>query len=274
MGAVSDERGGQAREAGAAALSALRKVAARKAADMIRNDPDDAAAALEIGLVDRDWLEHPGEGPISSSAPSDILRRFLERSVEKKPSKLNSLGLSAVQLLSSGGDTDHSGTSRTLTVVFTDLEGFTAFTDENGDIAAISLINAHHRLADPVVKEVGGKIVKHLGDGLLCTFPDSASGVRAALGLLHTAPPPLRLRAGVHVGDTVVTRSDVVGHTVNVAARICETAKGGQVLASAEVASAAAEAEGLVFGRVKARRMKGVKIPVGVCEVRMDPGSP
>ncbi|HEY1826368.1 MAG TPA: hypothetical protein VGF87_10955, partial [Acidimicrobiales bacterium] len=93
---MTEERGGPAREAGAAAFAKLRKVAARKAAEMIRNDPDDAATALEIGLVDREWLDHPGEGPISSSAPSDILRRFLERSVEKKPSKLSSFGLSAV----------------------------------------------------------------------------------------------------------------------------------------------------------------------------------
>jgi class 3 adenylate cyclase len=271
---VSDERGGQAREAGAAALAALRKVAARKAADMIRNDPDDAATALEIGLVDREWLEHPGEGPISSSAPTDIFRRFLERSVEKKPSKLNSLGLSAVQLLSSGSDTDHSGAAKALTIVFTDLEGFTAFTDASGDVAAIALINAHHRLAAPVVRQWNGKIVKHLGDGLLCTFSDPTSGVQAALGLLATAPDPLRLRAGVHMGEAVVTRSDVVGHVVNVAARVCETARGGQVLASAEVAAAAADTRGIHFGRVKARRMKGVKTPVGVCEVTAASESP
>ena len=71
---------------------------------MIRSDPDDAATALEIGLVDEEWLQAPGERPISSSAPSDILRRFLERTVERHPSKLSSLGLTAVQLLSSGSD--------------------------------------------------------------------------------------------------------------------------------------------------------------------------
>jgi class 3 adenylate cyclase len=263
---MSEERGGQAREAGAAAIAKLRQVAARKAADMIRSDPDDAATALDLGLVDQEWLEHPGEGPISSSAPTDILRRFLERSVERRPSKLSSLGLSAVQLLSSGGDGDGTGSARTLTVVFTDLEGFTAFTDQHGDNAAIELITAHHRLAEPIIREWHGKIVKHLGDGLLCTFGDQASGVRAALGLLDSAPPPLRLRAGVHTGEAVVTRDDVVGHVVNVAARVCETAKGGQVLCSADVCSAAGEVPGVRFGRVKARRMKGVKTPVGVCE--------
>jgi adenylate cyclase len=263
---MSEVRGGPAREAGAAAFAKLRQVAARKAADMIRNDPEDAATALEIGLVDQEWLEHPGEGPISSSAPTDILRRFLERSVERRPSKLSSLGLTAVQLLSSGGDSDGSGSTRMLTVVFTDLEGFTSYTDRRGDSAALELITAHHRLAEPIIRNGHGKIVKHLGDGLLCTFTDPASAVVAALGLLDSAPPPLRLRAGVHMGEAVVTRQDVVGHVVNVTARVCETAKGGQVLCSAHVRTAAGEVPGVRFGRIKARRMKGVTTPVGVCE--------
>jgi adenylate cyclase len=268
-GEARGEKGAAAREVGAAALASVRRALARKAADMIRNDPDDAATALEIGLVDRAWLDNPGEAPISSSAPSDIMRRFLERSVERRPSKLSSLGLSAVQLLSSGSDAEVGAGAGTLTIVFTDLEGFTAYTDANGDAAALRLITAHHDLARPVVREWKGRIVKHLGDGLLCTFPDPASGVQAALGLLGTAPAPLRLRAGVHMGQAVVTRGDVVGHVVNVAARVCETAKGGQVLCSAEVAAAATAAQtpGVRFGRVKSRRMKGVKTPVGVSEV-------
>jgi adenylate cyclase len=262
----------QAREAGAAALSALRRAAARKAAELIRNDPDDAAAAVELGLVDQAWLEHPGEGqPISSSAPTEVLRRFLERSVERRPSKLSSLGLTAIQLLSSGSDesTVSEGAPSSLTIVFTDLEGFTAFTDRYGDAAAIEVITAHHAMAEPVIRQWRGRLVKHLGDGLLCTFPDPHAGVHAALALLATAPPPLRLRAGVHTGDAVVTKQDVVGHVVNVTARVCEAAKGGQVLVSADVVSAlgsAPSSDGVRFGRVKNRRMKGVQTPVGVAE--------
>jgi adenylate cyclase len=265
---VTDERGGKAREAGASTLAAWRRATARKAADMIRSDPDDAAAALEIGLVDRDWLDKPGEGPISSSTPTDILRRFFERTVELRPSKLSSIGLSAVQLLSSGSDTDASGTPTLVTVLFTDLEGFTSYTDSNGDAAALSLISEHHRLAGPIVRQWNGTIVKRLGDGLLCTFPESRAAVRAGLDLLSSAPPPLRLRAGAHVGEVVVTKGDLVGHVVNVAARVCETAKGGQVLVTAEVGAEAGDIPGVRYGRIKSRRMKGVKTPVGLREVK------
>jgi adenylate cyclase len=270
-------RGGKAREAGAATFAALRRATARKAADLIRSDPDDAATALEIGLVDQEWLQAPGEGPISSSAPGDILRRFLERTVERHPSKLSSLGLTAVQLLSSDDDAGGAGGGagkgpvKPLTVVFTDLEGFTAFTDARGDAAALALIAEHHQRASPTVRRWKGRIVKHLGDGLLCTFPKPGLGIRAALDLQSSAPDPLRLRAGVHMGEATVTRSDVVGHVVNVAARVCEAAKGGQVLATEDVVEAATSEGGLAdvrVGRMKSRRMKGVKTPVRLCEVR------
>jgi adenylate cyclase len=270
-------RGGKAREAGAATFAALRRATARKAAEMIRSDPDDAATALEIGLVDEEWLAAPGDRPISSSTPGEILRRFLERTVERHPSKLSSLGLTAVQLLSSeeeGAGSSGGGAAGHLTVVFTDLEGFTAYTDAHGDAAALALIDEHHERARPTVRRWKGRIVKHLGDGLLCTFPEPLSGLRAAIELQASAPDPLRLRAGVHMGEAVVTKTDVVGHVVNVAARVCEAAKGGQVLVTAEAVEAASEAGGLAdvrLGRMKSRRMKGVKTPVRLCEVRVAP---
>jgi len=165
-------------------------------------------------------------------------------------------------------------------VVFTDLEGFTAFTDTHGDAVAVGLIEEHRRLARPVVRQWSGKILKTLGDGLLCTFPDAESGVHAALELLETAPAPLRLRAGVHVGEAMVSAGDVMGHVVNVAARVTETAGGGEVVVSAEVAAQVGDVPTLRFGKVKSRRLKGVSERVGICTVTevavpvIGPGAP
>jgi adenylate cyclase len=249
-------------------MDSLRRVVARKAAELIRNDPEEAARALEMGIVDRRWLERPGEHPISTTAPAEIVERFLERSVEQRPSRLASLGLGAIQLLASHGDA--GGTDpKLVAVVFTDLEGFTAFTDTHGDAAAVKLIDEHRQLAGPVVRQWSGKILKTRGDGLLCTFPDAEPGVRGALELLETAPAPapLRLRAGVHVGEAVVSKGDVMGHVVNVAARITETAGGGEVVVSAEAAARVGDVPNLRFGKVKSRRLKGVSERVGICAV-------
>lgn len=248
-------------------MESLRRILARKAADLIRSDPEEAAKAIEMGLVDRRWLDRPGEGPVSTSTPAEVLERYLQRAVEQRPSRLGSLGLNALQLLAWHG-VPEGGDLQPVTVVFTDLEGFTAFTDEHGDDAALELIQAHHRSAGPVVRRWGGRIVKHLGDGLLCTFSQPDAGTRAGLELMGAAPAPLRLRAGLHVGEAIVSRGDVVGQVVNVAARVTGVARGGQVLVTAEVAAAAGPMEGIEFGRVRLRRLKGLSERVGVCEVR------
>jgi class 3 adenylate cyclase len=52
---------------------------------------------------------------------------------------------------------------------------------------------------------------------------------------------------------------------------VCEAAKGGQVLVTEEVHGAASDLDGVRYGRMKTRRMKGVKTPVGVCEVSVVP---
>jgi adenylate cyclase len=248
-GEALDDRGGN--------FEALRRLLARKAAQVIRSDPEEAATALEIGLIDRRWLEDPMNHPISTSKPTEILEQFLERSVERKPSRLSTFGLSAVQLLASHRSAE-SGETKIVTVLFTDLEGFTAFTDTNGDSAAVDLITEQQRSASPVVRTWRGRIVKHLGDGMLCTFSDANSAVRAALELLETSPSPLRLRAGLHVGEVVVSRDDVVGHVVNVAARITETAKGDQVVMTSETAEAAGDIPGAEFRKLRSRKLKGI----------------
>ena len=159
-------------------------------------------------------------------------------------------------------------------MAFTDLEGFTSFTDTHGDSAAAALINEHHRVAGPVVRRWHGRVVKHLGDGLLCTFPDANGAIRAALELLENAPSPLRLRAGLHVGEAMVTQDDVVGQVVNVAARVTETAKGNQVVLTAETARAAGVVPGVEFRHFRKRRLKGISERMELCQAVPVPTPP
>ncbi len=264
---------GSAREAGEAALGKVRRLLARKAADMILHDPEAADVALEMGLVDRRWLENPGRAPISTAGPSEVIERFWERAVETRPSRLSTLGLGAAQLLSSRLSPRNGSRAESMTVVFTDLEGFTTFTARQGDEAALALLHDHHREAGPIVRREGGRIVKHIGDGLLCTFSDPQGGIRAAVGLLDAAPEPLRLRAGVHVGEAMVSVDDVIGHVVNVAARVAETARGGQAVATLQTVEAAGPTPGVVVGRARSRRLKGISDRVTLVEISRDPAA-
>ena len=256
------------RVVGQRAVATWRRNLAQRVADLLQRDPDRLAQAVEVGLIRREWLERPGDAPLSTATPVEVVERYLQGSVEKRPSLLASLGLTAIQVLSSGAEDEAGeGTSEQLAVAFTDLEKFTAFTSREGDEAASRLLADHHRAVGPLVRSRGGKVAKRLGDGLLLTFPEPEAAVLACLELVASNPQPLRLRAGVHMGEVVVTRDDVIGHVVNVAARVTESARGGEVLATADVCLAVADLTSVSFGRQRRKTYKGVGEPVRVSSV-------
>ncbi len=124
------------------------------------------------------------------------------------------------------------------TIVFTDLVGFTEFTALRGDEAALALLSLQERLVREVVG-ARGRIIKELGDGLLLWFDDPCQAVDAALALQERFESqssgddlPLWVRIGVHFGRPARRRADLVGHDVNLAARIVDLAAPGEVLAS------------------------------------------
>jgi adenylate cyclase len=265
--------GRQAAEVGRQALGSFRRrVTERLIEALDQRDPELLANLAEIGVMRREWVEDPESGPISAP-PVEVAQRLLERAVERRPSVLTQLGLSAVQLLSSPSAASDGGITDQLTVMFTDLEGFTRFTSRQGDEAAGALLTEHHRAVGPVIRSRGGRIVKRLGDGLLLTFPEPEAAVLAGLELVAQDPVPLRLRAGAHVGDVLVLPDDVIGHTVNVAARVTELARGGQVLVTGEVRSAIGdELDGLTFTRPRTRHLKGLDAGITVCRAQRHAG--
>lgn len=259
-----------ARSKGESAVDALRVGMAERAAELLRRDPGLTDTAVEVGLVDRAWLEQPGQRPIRIVPALDVIERFLERSVERRPSALAAIGLNALQLLSHErpGDEQSLGRPTPMSIVFTDLEGFTRFTARQGDEAALTLLAEHHRVTGPIVRSRGGKVVKRLGDGLMLSFPSAEAAVMASLELIDVPPAELRLRAGVHTGEAVVTATDLIGHDINLAARVAAVARGDQVLATGAVRDAVGALPGVTFGRARRRSFKGVDESVQVCAVQ------
>jgi adenylate cyclase len=149
-----------------------------------------------------------------------------------------------------------------LTVAFTDLEDFTPYTEAEGDDAASRLLMGHHREAGPIVRSRGGRVLKRLGDGLMLTFPEPEAAVLACLELGEAAPLPLR--AGIHGGKVLVTGDDVIGHVVNLAARVTESAEGGELVVTDHVRTAVGDLRGVAFDGPCTRSFKGIeeKVPV------------
>jgi class 3 adenylate cyclase len=177
------------------------------------------------------------------------------------------LAISAVHVLATPDEARDAeaagGAPVELTVAFTDLEDFTTYTEAEGDEAARRLLIGHHRESESIVRGRGGRVVKRLGDGLMLTFPEPGAAVLACLELRETAP--LRLRAGIHRGKVLVTGDDdVIGHVVNLAARVTETAEGGELVVTDYVRTAVGDLRGVTFDGPSTRSFKGIEERVSV----------
>jgi adenylate cyclase len=128
--------------------------------------------------------------------------------------------------------------STTKTVLFADICGSTHLYGALGDEAAHSIIAAALEVLAGVLPHYGGRLVKTLGDEIMCVFPDPDSAVLAAADMqvqIEAAQPAgqrLMIHAGLHHGPVLVEGGDVFGDTVNAASYLCAVATSGQILAS------------------------------------------
>jgi adenylate cyclase len=149
--------------------------------------------------------------------------------------------------------------SRPPAMCFLDITGYTRLTQERGDEAAASLADSLGRLVNSTSIRHGGRAVKWLGDGVMLHFRDPGPGVVAALdmvdGVTDAGLPPAHV--GLHAGPVLFQEGDYFGQTVNVASRIAEYARPGEVLVSQEVVEASADA-GATFTEIGPVELKGV----------------
>jgi class 3 adenylate cyclase len=121
-------------------------------------------------------------------------------------------------------------------VAFTDICGFTEFTAVRGDEDAVRLLAAQEDVVRDRLPD-GARIVKELGDGLLLWFPDPRAALTSALAFqdgfreqeLRTELP-LWVRIGMHWGSQLPRGDDLIGHDVNIAARVVDVAGPSEVV--------------------------------------------
>lgn len=124
------------------------------------------------------------------------------------------------------------------TIMFTDLEGSTAHTQQAGDDAHMEMLRAHNTIIREALGMHGGREVKHTGDGIMASFASSARAVESAVAMQrrvdeHNQPghrTPIRVRIGMGAGEPVEEGQDFFGAAVQLAARICNYAEAGQIL--------------------------------------------
>jgi class 3 adenylate cyclase len=161
----------------------------------------------------------------------------LEQAATSKSSRLARLGLKGTAALGRLGVDEVHGRLRDIAraksigIVFIDIVGFTSYTAAHGDDAGIGLLAATEDTIG-VGLEIGkGVCVKRLGDGFLLAFPSPSQAVRASLQIGGAAKKRgIDLRTVVHAGTPRVDRDDLLGHDVNIAARLLEHCDPGEIV--------------------------------------------
>jgi class 3 adenylate cyclase len=155
------------------------------------------------------------------------------------------------------------------TILFTDIVGSTSMTRRVGDEAAMELIHLHDSIVRSALKDLGGREIKHLGDGIMASFVSAASAVKCASRVQrHVAKHreekqdrAFQLRAGVAAGEPVEHHNDLFGCTVQLASRLCSHAQPDQILVSNVVAELC-EGKLLAFEDLGEFELKGFETPV------------
>lgn len=123
----------------------------------------------------------------------------------------------------------------TRTFAFVDVSAFTAYTDREGDAAAVEQLETIRASIRRLASVYGVRIAKWLGDGAMLVGTEAEPTIEAVVAMVQAnRPSDLPLRAGLASGDVILFEGDdYIGQAVNLAARLSELAGPGEILAPA-----------------------------------------
>jgi class 3 adenylate cyclase len=159
-------------------------------------------------------------------------------------------------------------------VMFTDIVGSTEMTARLGDRLAVEIVRAHDSLVRRCLAPRGGREVKHTGDWIMASFGSVQGAVECAKEIQGAIEDynknsryPLAVRVGIHAGEPVEDSRDLFGMTVHLAARICNSAREGEILVSDLVRETVGGRDSFIEGRLL--ELKGFAEPQRVFSVRI-----
>ena len=152
------------------------------------------------------------------------------------------------------------GFEGTATLMFTDIVDSTILAERMGDLAWSRLAASHEETLRTVAGAHEGRLVKMLGDGAMLAFDSARAAVRAAVGLQHSLTGEgVEGRIGIHTGEVVHTTDDLLGVTVNKAARVAAAAGAGEILISSTVRDLIGTMPDMNLGQPRVVALKGLR---------------
>ncbi|WP_420039839.1 adenylate/guanylate cyclase domain-containing protein [Gordonia sp. MP11Mi] len=177
----------------------------------------------------------------ASERTSDRLARLIGDTKPGRQSATRELGLASVSLWQNVIERRKPSVSDTpvpVTILFTDLVGFSSWALRAGDDQVLDLLKQVNDACAYVIRSHGGYVVKTLGDGTMAVFVNATQGVEAAyecgeaVAAITVDGHRPALRAGMHTGEPRAVGDDFIGVDVNIAARVCDAAGAGEVYVS------------------------------------------
>jgi adenylate cyclase len=221
---------------------------------LIRDAVPELEMAAEMGDLAADIL--PLAAPLTEYLHTRYLRFFLEQDVVGHMEA----GLSA--------DTAEIELGQvTVTLCFIDLTGFTRYTEEEGDMEALDVIENFVATVESTLPPEA-TIVKTIGDEVMVVSPDAASLTEWAVELLGRFPQRPQPRVGIHCGEAVYRDGDYFGSQVNLAHRVVNRALAGEVLVTDRVATAIEARDRLALEPIGQVSLKGFPVPTDLFVVR------
>lgn len=155
------------------------------------------------------------------------------------------------------------------TILFTDIVESTTLTQTLGDEAAMALLDVHNAVVRGALANLGGREVKHTGDGIMASFVSAAAAVKCATQIQrdlvkhgeNQRDRAVKVRIGAAAGEPVEQHHDLFGCTVQLAARLCSHASPDQILVSNAIAELCL-GKGFSFQDVGEVALKGFDRPV------------
>ena len=151
-----------------------------------------------------------------------------------------------------------------MTLLFSDIEGYSAMTDRLGDVSSQHVLHAHNDLLRRELGARGGTEVKSQGDGFMLAFPSADAAVDCAIAIQRAISGhdfgadagEIRVRIGLHAGRAIKEGEDFFGRTVIIATRVADAAAGGEIFATEEVRRSAPAAA--TYGDAREVTLKGL----------------
>ena len=163
----------------------------------------------------------------------------------------------------------------TVTIFFSDIRGFTDYTEQFGDEAAYGILREHNAIVRKQIEAFGGVVVKTQGDSFMVAFTTARGSILCAIAIQRAiaaadqnqAGPRIAIGIGINTGEPIQEGGDYFGSMVNLASRICAAAGPSQILVAETTRHVAGRIESVEFVDRGLHELKGFPEAKRLCEV-------